>query len=160
VIAVFPALMRSLLASMPASAIHDGSLETWGPIQVLGHLIDVESIGFRDRISLILAEDHPYIHSIDPTARLVEGGFESRSLTSLLDQFDQMRRESIEWLRSLDPAELERSGEHDEAGEIKGSEFLHYWACHDLLHLRQMLMALQKRLEPHIGNTKKFFEDS
>lgn len=131
----------------------------WGARQVLEHLIDVEGIAFRDRIGRILNEDRPFIRSIDPPARLQEGGYAERSLDDLLAHFASMREESVAWLGSIHPGHFQREGEHDVAGTIKAGQLIHYWAVHDLTHLRQMVTALQASLLPHIGNMHTFLED-
>jgi hypothetical protein len=133
--------------------------DVWGARQVLEHLIDTESIAFRDRIGRILQEDRPYIQSIDPPARLQEGGYAERTLEDLLEIFEIRRTESITWLRSIDEGEFDREGEHEAAGTIRVGELLHYWAAHDLTHLSQMMTALRSRLLPHIGNMYMFLEE-
>ena len=152
--------MRSILTAVPESSLKGPSDDVWGARQVLEHLIDVEGIAFRDRIGRIVTEDDPYIRSIDPPGRLKEAGYDRLSLDELLDRFDALRRESAEWLRSMGPDDLERTGTHDEAGTIGAGQLVHYWACHDLLHLRQLFTALQDRMLPHIGNMHSFLEDS
>jgi hypothetical protein len=119
----------------------------------------VEGIAFRERIGRIVAEDDPFIRSIDPSARLDHGGYAAESLGDLLDRFAQQRAESIGWLKALSSGDLERTGTHDEAGTIGATELVHYWACHDLLHLRQLIYALQARMLPHIGNMHLFLEE-
>lgn len=126
---------------------------------MLEHLIDVEGIAFRERIGRIVAEDDPFIRSIDPSARLDQGGYSAESLSDLLERFARQRAESVDWLKALSSGDLERTGTHDEAGTIGAGELVHYWACHDLLHLRQLVTALQDRMVPHIGNMHLFLED-
>ncbi len=159
VIAGTPAVVRSILEAVPASSLNAPGDGEWGARQVLEQLIDVEGIAFRDRIGRIVTEDDPFIRSIDPPARLAGGGYASLPLEALLDRFTELRVESLQWLKSLSPEQLKRTGTHDEAGIIGAGELIHYWACHDLLHLRQLFTALQARLLPHIGNVHLFLEE-
>lgn len=154
-----PAVVRSILESVPESALAPSEQGAWGARQVLEHLIDVEGIAFRERIGRIVSEDDPFIRSIDAPARLEEGGYAAQSLADLLELFARQRAESVAWLQDLSSADLERTGTHDEAGTIGAGELVHYWACHDLLHLRQLITALQGRVLPHIGNMHLFLED-
>jgi DinB family protein len=154
-----PAVVRSILEAVPEGALAPSERGTWGARQVLEHLIDVEGIAFRERIGRIVSEDDPLIRSIDPPARLDQGGYAAQSLGDLLDRFDQQRAESVGWLKRLSSADLERTGTHDQAGTIGAGELVHYWACHDLLHLRQLVTVLQDRMLPHIGNMHLFLED-
>ncbi len=80
-------------------------------------------------------------------------------LASLLDRFAERRDQEVAWLRTLEPAALERLGTHDEAGTISAGNVFHYRACHDQIHLRQLSKQLQALAEPYIGNTRLFFED-
>jgi hypothetical protein len=153
-------VVSSILGAVPPSSLEGPAEGEWGARQVLEHLIDVEGIAFRERIGRIVTEDDPFIRSIDPPARLEAGGYASLPLAELLDRFAEQRVESIEWLKSFSPEQLERTGTHDEAGTIGAGELIHYWACHDLLHLRQLFSALQARLLPHIGNMHAFLENS
>ena len=135
----------------------------WGPRQVAEHLLDVEDIGFMDRVRRLVdaggGGERPHIRSIDPPARLVAGGYAERSLEDLLDEFERRRAGDVAWLRSLPQSALDNEGEHDRAGVFAARDLIHYWACHDLLHLRQIVRALQDGLAPFTGNLVSFFED-
>lgn len=159
VVATTPGVVRSMIQSAPEEVLSGEAGGVWGARQVLEHLIDVENIAFRERIGRILREDRPFIRSIDAPERLEEGGYAARSLEDLLSEFEAMREESVAWLRSIDPADFGREGEHDEAGTIRAGELIHYWAVHDLTHLGQMMVALRGKLVPHVGNMHLFLEE-
>lgn len=158
-IAHTPAVVRGFLLGASPEALEGSAGGEWGARQVLEHLIDVEGIAFRERIGRILNEDRPLIRSIDPPARLQEGGYAGRSVEDLLAELERLRAEDLRWLGAMDPADFEREGEHDAAGTIKAGQLIHYWAVHDLVHLRQLMASLQARLQPHIGNMHLFLED-
>jgi hypothetical protein len=159
VIAQTPAVIRGFFNGLSEPTLSGSAAGEWGARQVLEHLIDVEGIAFRGRIGRILNEDRPFIRSIDPPARLQEGGYDERTLDELLTELETLRAESTAWLRGIDPADFDREGEHDEAGIITAGQLIHYWAVHDLVHLRQMLTALQGKLVPLAGNMHLFLED-
>ena len=131
------------------------------------HLLDVEDIGFMDRVRRLVDSgptgteggERPFIRSIDPPARLVAGGYAERTLEDLLGELEQRRAADVAWLRLLPAGALANEGEHDRAGIFAAGDLIHYWACHDLLHLRQVLQALQDTLAPFAGNLSRFFED-
>ncbi len=160
IIAQTPAVIRGLLSGLSEQTLQGSSTDQWGARQVLEHLIDVEGIAFRQRIGRIVQEDRPFIRSIDPPARLHEGGYARRTTEDLLAELAAMRTEGIFWLRSLGPADFQREGEHDTAGSISAGQLIHYWAVHDLVHLRQMLKVLQDGLVPHVGNMTVFLEEA
>lgn len=154
-----PSLIRSCFAGLSEESLRGGEPDVWGARQVLEHLIDVETIAFRERIGRILDEERPLIRSIDPPARLEQGGYAAKSLEELLAEFEKLRAESTGWLRSIDEGDFGREGEHDVAGTIRVGELIHYWAVHDLTHLSQMTTALRGTLLPHVGNMHRFLEE-
>ena len=159
VIAQTPATLNGLLDGLSEETIGGSASGVWGARQVLEHLIDAESIAFRDRIGRILDEERPFIVSIDPPSRILEGGYAERSLEDLLSAFEELREASVAWLRSIDESAFNREGEHEVAGTIRVGELLHYWAVHDLTHLSQMMTALRSSLLPHVGNMHRFLEE-
>ncbi|CAN5892656.1 hypothetical protein BH23ACT12_BH23ACT12_10620 [soil metagenome] len=140
---VTPTLIRSSVATVSQEVLAGTEPDVWGARQVLEHLIDTESIAFRDRIGSILNEDRPYILSIDPPSRLQEGGYAERTLDDLVSTFESLRAQSITWLSTIDEGDFDREGEHEVAGVIRVGELLHYWAVHDLTHLSQFMTALR-----------------
>ena len=162
-----PGVLRALVGDLDAAVLEAarGSTEagSWGPRQVAEHLLDVEDIAFMDRVRRLVdssvSGERPFIRSIDPPARLVVGGYAARTLEDLLDEFEQRRACDVAWLRSLPAGVLASEGEHDRAGIFAARDLIHYWACHDLLHLRQIARALQDTLAPFAGNLVRFFED-
>jgi len=131
---------------------------------VAEHLLDVEDIAFMDRVRRVVdagtSGERPFIRSIGPPARLVEGGYAARSLEDLLGELERRRAGDVAWLRSLHPDALDFEGEHDRAGVFATRDLIHYWACHDLLHLRQIVRSLQDALAPFAGDLTMFFEDA
>jgi hypothetical protein len=130
---------------------------------VAEHLLDVEDIAFMDRVRRVVDGgvngERPYIRSIDPPARLVEGGYAARTIEDLLAELEQRRAGDVAWLRSLPAEALDSQGEHDRAGIFAARDLIHYWACHDLLHLRQVVRGLQDSLAPFAGSLTMFFEE-
>jgi hypothetical protein len=162
-----PAVLRGLVDDLDAAVLeaapgsaHDRS---WGPRQVAEHLLDIEDIAFMDRVRRLVdagvGGERPHIRSIDPPARLFAGGYAERTLEDLLGELEQRRATDVAWLRSLPAGALASEGEHDRAGIFAARELVHYWACHDLLHLRQIARALQDTLAAFAGNLVMFFED-
>jgi hypothetical protein len=153
-----PLILRGLLGGLEPSLLGSHTEAGWAPRQVLEHLLDVEGIAFADRIARVVHEERPFIRSIDPSGRLGDGGYGARSLDDLIDELVRRRVEDVAWLRSLGPEQLDREGEHDRAGTFTARQLVHYWACHDLLHLRQLARGLQDALAPSVGPLSTFFE--
>ena len=153
-----PRVLRALLVGLPLELIERPNDEGWSLKDIVAHLHDVEDVAFVERIQRMLTEDQPFIHSIDPPARLLAGGYASRETTELLDVLEQQRSAHVPWLRQLTPRDLVRSGEHDEAGDIRVIDVVHQWAAHDMAHLRQMALMLQQHLAPLMGATRGFYD--
>src|SRR5947209_5175418 len=109
-IARTPLVLRTLLSGLPPSLLSAPNEEGWSLKDIVAHLHDVEGIAFTERIGRMLAEEHPFISSIDPPARLIAGGYAARGLDELLDELEHRRDENVAWLTGLNCVELERAG--------------------------------------------------
>jgi hypothetical protein len=155
-----PAVLRALLADLDAELLHRPNPEGWSIKDVVAHLHDAEGIAFTERIGRILDEDAPAIASIDPPARLRDGGYAERSLEDLLAELATMRAAHADWIASLASDALARPGHHDRAGVITPADIAHQWAYHDLTHLRQIMEMIQASLAHGMGNTRAFYPES
>lgn len=155
-----PELLRHLLGELPPALLHRPNPEGWSVKDVVAHMHDVEGIAFTVRIRRMVEEDNPSIASIDPSARLTDGGYAAHALDELLAELAVRRAEHLTWLRSLDPAALARTGQHDTAGTLTPSAIVHQWAFHDLAHTRQIMEMLQAPLTPGMGNTRSFYPEA
>ena len=153
-----PGVLRSLLDGLPRELVEQPNDEGWSLKDIVAHLHDVEGGAMLERIERMLNEELPFIRSIDPPSRLVEGGYSARRLEELLDQLAQQRGEHAEWLAQLTLEQLERTGEHDEVGVIRVTDIAHQWAAHDMAHLRQMSLMIQQYLAPKMGATRGFYD--
>ena len=158
VLAITPALVRQLVQGISTEAAEAPVDEGWSAKDVVAHLIDTDGV-IGGRIRRIVEEDRPFIRSIDPPARLEQGGYRGRALSDLLAEFDTVRVASLRMLHSLSPAQLARVGDHDEAGEISAADLAHQWAFHDLMHVQQICKILQLPLLSGMGNTRRFYSE-
>lgn len=147
-----PATLRALLTPLPINVIEMRLDDGWSPKDVVAHLVDVDQDVFLAHISQVLAQDRPSFPEIDPTARLLEGGYAAAPLSELLDRLNELRTRDREWLDTIDWSRLDRVGRYEEAGEFTASQLLHYWAYHDLNHLAQISSMLRSALGPVVGD--------
>jgi DinB superfamily len=158
IVGVTPAMLRTLFAQLPPDA-RDAELdEGWSVRHCLAHVLDTEDV-IVGRMKRIVDEERPYVRSIDAPARLRDGGYLARNTESLLTEFETRRAEGIAWLKALPKSQLDRVGDHDEAGEISVADIAHQWAYHDLMHLKQAESIIQLRLEQGMGRTRLFYFD-
>ena len=150
-----PAALRALAG--PSDPARDAG--GWGVHEITAHLLDVNGFVFGARTRLVVERDNPGIPPVNLDGRVEASGHLERELTEVLEELARARAVDVAWLRSLTPAALARVGRHAEVGPISASEFVHFWAHHDLVHLRQVGAALQSVLLPFIGAQAAFLEE-
>lgn len=142
-----PFALNALLRDLPGTWTlrNEGEL-TWSAFDVVGHLIHGERTDWMPRVKMILQFGET--KAFEPfDRRAEERQSQGRSLAQLLDQFAQLRSESLDELRALNlqPEALPRRGRHPALGVVTLSQLLATWAVHDLTHLHQIsrVMAYQ-----------------
>ena len=109
----------------------------WTANEIIGHLIDGEWVsGYRLR--LILCEDAPTILGMNQDRWVAGLQHNHRDPSALVEMFRAMRELNLAVWRRLSPAELERTGMHNERGPESLAVMLRMLAGHDLSHLEQL----------------------
>jgi hypothetical protein len=147
-----PASLTVLLAGLPEPWVRategDG---TWSPYDIIGHLIDGERTNWIARARHILADERRPFDPFDRTAHFTES--QGKSVGELLTTFAQLRRENVAELvgMNLTPADLSRTGQHPEFGEVRLGQLLATWVVHDLDHLGQIVRTMAKVYADAVG---------
>ena len=128
----------------------------WCANEVVGHVIVTEKNGFAGRIRVILGTDEPDLPAYDRDGIQKERNDCARDPKELALELLDLRRDSLELLRSLRPEQLPRGGLHPQVGRLTVDELLHEWVHHDGNHLRQALGNVQAYVWPQMGNTRRF----
>lgn len=126
----------------------------WCVNECVGHLIEAEKRGFAGRIRDLVA-GRP-IESWDQVQVARERRDCERVSQSLWMEFMGLRNSSIALVRTLTPADLDRSGMHPKVGMLRVRDLLQEWVHHDRNHTKQLLTIQQERAYPHMGNAQKF----
>jgi hypothetical protein len=134
---------------------HQASGE-WCAREVVGHIIEAEKRGFAGRIRIILANDRPKLEAWDQVDVETQRNDCARVTDSVWMEFMGARQASVKLVRSLKPADLDRSGLHPKVGELKVRWLLQEWIHHDRNHTKQLLAIAQERVWPHMGNSQLF----
>lgn len=133
-----PGHLRQLFADR---AVSDGGERPfpgkWTPLEVLGHLIDVEWT-FAWRMRSIYGEDRPRIEPMDQDNWVAAQAFNEQPPGELLDDFESLRRINLKLWRRMTPADLQRVGRHRDRGEESLGTMRVMLAGHDLSHLDQI----------------------
>jgi hypothetical protein len=154
-----PAVLQSLLAGLSDDWImpNEGP-ETFSPYDVVGHLIHGEKTDWVPRAKMILEFGNTKtFERYDRFAQYEES--KGKSLQQLLEEFEVIRRENMNWIKSLNLTEddLGRRGMHPVLGEVTLRNLLATWVAHDLTHLAQVTRVMAKQYKEEMGPWPEFF---
>ena len=112
---------------LPASRLENHESEgTFGPCEILGHLIHGERTDWVPRIKLIL--DRGASQAFEPFDRRGYGDARGVSTGVLLDELETMRRSNLALASlSLSPSLLALKGLHPELGPVTPGQLLATW---------------------------------
>lgn len=136
-----PAELQEALAGYQPPA--ERSNESWGPIEYVAHLVDIEKLQ-RGRMQEILSREGAYLRSYDQERAAVEHDYASRSLDDALTQFATERGETMSLLMNLALKDWEKTGIHDERGELSIEDIAEILISHDAEHLADVRAALAR----------------
>ena len=143
--------LDALVRSVPADFLERRPApDEWSPREVLGHLLYVERL-LRDRVAAMVADapDNPMPKGAPAPP--------AAAPSASLGEWRRERGETLAWLPTLGPAELERASVSPRFGRITAREQIDEWAYHDLDHLRQLLAAIETDLYPWIGGYRRLY---
>ena len=110
----------------------------WSVHDVVQHLADAET-AFLWRTRLICAEEgEPVLQGYDQDRWASRLRYADALFAEVLEEVVVMRRRNLRLVRTLDPAELARTGRHVERGQESLALMLPLMAGHDLVHRRQI----------------------
>jgi hypothetical protein len=148
-----PTALDALLRGLPDIWVHRNEGEnTWTAFDIVGHLIWGERTDWMPRARRILESGEA--KAFDPFDRLAQfRESQGKSLDQLLDEFAQVRQESLAELKALNlqPDDLARRGRHAALGVVTLSQLLATWAVHDMTHLHQLSRVMAHQYRNAVG---------
>uniref|UniRef100_A0A832MNA0 DinB family protein n=1 Tax=Eiseniibacteriota bacterium TaxID=2212470 RepID=A0A832MNA0_UNCEI len=124
--------------------------DRWSVRESLGHLADCERV-LSYRLLRVLRGDATPLPGFDHVAYVASGGFERRSLATLVHEFAAVRAATVALVRSAAPADFARRVPVG-SGSITGTALAYVIAGHERQHQRLMreryLPCLPAREEP------------
>ena len=148
-----PSVLRILLSDLSDDWVEGNEgPETFSPYDVIGHLIQGEKTDWRDRATMIL--EYGTARSFVPFDRFAQvEESKGKSLKQLLDEFEDLRKDSLNWLRLLNLTETDlfKMGMHPDLGEVTLKQLLSTWVAHDLTHIAQVTRVMAKQYKEEIG---------
>jgi uncharacterized damage-inducible protein DinB len=113
----------------------------WAPIEVLGHLADLELV-FGARLRAMLSVDEPALQQVDE-ARLAERArYLDWPLPTALGRFERRRGENLELLETCSAEDLGRTGIHPSRGRLTIADMVAVMLAHDTDHVGQIRSRL------------------
>ncbi len=153
-----PAVLRTLLEPLPD--VWTDATEgpgTWRPFDVVGHLIHGERTDWLPRVEHLLQ----YGDAVEfpPFEReAMFGASRGRTIADLLEEFGQLRADSLVRLGRLNltDADLSRSGRHPEFGAVTLEQHLATWVAHDLGHISQVVRTMARQYVDAVGPWRSY----
>ena len=113
-----PEKLRAAVAGMTAEQLEARPIAgKWSTKQVVCHIADFEPV-YVDRMKRVIAEHEPTLFSGDPDLFAARLAYDRRDVTVELDFIEFARRHMDSILKSLQPEDFLRHGNHSEAGPI------------------------------------------
>jgi DinB superfamily len=148
VLAQTPDVLTDLVEKHSAAVLRTRPFEgKWSPNEIIGHLTDGEWV-YGYRLRLILCEDNPTILGTNQDSWVPALRHNEHQPSELVEIFRTLRQLNLTAWRQTSPADLERSGQHNERGQEPLGVMLRLVAGHDLSHLDQIaryVQAIQSR---------------
>jgi hypothetical protein len=119
----------------------------WTPNEVIGHLADSEWV-YGYRVRLILCEDNPTILGMNQDLWVAGQRHNEREPSEFVEMFRTMRQFNLALWKQMSPADLKRTGQHNERGPESLGVLLRMLAGHDLSHLGQITRYIQAVRQP------------
>ena len=115
----------------------------WSARQVIHHVADSEAQSYA-RLRRLLAEPDPVIQGYDEAAWASAPllGYTELPVENSLAVFAAVRSSSLDIIRRLSPADLDRTGVHSESGSYGVRQWLEIYAQHPADHAEQLRRAL------------------
>jgi len=139
-----PETLTGLLAGVSETQARQakGGDENWSVVEVICHLRDAEEISLQRTLAM-RDQDNPLIIGYDQEALARERKYHEAHLRSALTGFIAFRQRHLDVLAGLTPEQWERSGRHNEFGNINIFAFAIHKASHDAIHCAQIARQLK-----------------
>ena len=150
-LAEFPQALEKHYALFPAGYVHwappswDGvPSEAFTAIEQVCHVRDIEIEGYQVRFRRTLQEDSPLLSSIDSETVAKHRDYGRSDASRALAEFRAARAQTLELLRGLDQASLQRRAVFEGYGPVTLRALVHYLCSHDQQHLAGLQWLLGK----------------
>jgi hypothetical protein len=119
---------------------HDGD-KGWTVLEVLCHLRDYDNI-FRMRAERIRCREYPELPFYDHLELAQEKHYNDQVLASVIEEFSNSRRQTIDFFEQLSDNHWQRAGVHPERGHFTLVDAALQIGLHDTIHIEQITRIL------------------
>jgi hypothetical protein len=138
--AIFSALLNGCTEEQ-ARTLRGGG-EDWSVVEVVCHLRDAEERAL-ERMRLMRDQANPFIAAYDQEEWAHERNYTAQDLRESFAAFVNFREQHAAELAALSPEAWERTGRHEEWGQITISAHTLHMASHDAIHAAQLARQLK-----------------
>jgi uncharacterized damage-inducible protein DinB len=111
-----PGVLRKAVAGMTREQLLARPVPgKWSTLEVVCHLVDFDPI-YADRMKRTIAEEKPKLIGADEKCFAARLAYHQRDLDEELSILEHTRRQMARILKTLQPADFARIGQHDERG--------------------------------------------
>jgi hypothetical protein len=136
-----PEILKTRLADR--DDIQPRSIDDWGPVEIVAHMAQNEQV-HRNRMQEILTKHVPYLKGWDPVEAAREKDYSSMDMAAVLEEFVDQRGDTLVLLVNLALKDWDRTGVHDEMGEISIEDLASDLIDHDKKYLARLDEILQE----------------
>jgi hypothetical protein len=136
---IYDALLRGVTEEQARAA--RGRDENWSVVEVVCHLRDAEERAL-ERMRAIRDADDPFLPGYDQEAWARERRYAEQNLRDAFDAWKGFRSQFTNDLAALTPEGWERTGQHEEQGQITITAHALHMASHDAIHAAQIARQL------------------
>jgi len=147
----FPDQLEAHYALIPAAYRHwapaswDGApSEALTALEQVCHVRDIEVEGYQRRIARTLAEETPFLPSIDTEALARDRRYGEDDAAAALAAFRAARAQTLRTLEDIAPGDLDRAANFEGYGPVTLRGLVHYLCSHDQQHLAGLQWLLGK----------------
>jgi uncharacterized damage-inducible protein DinB len=138
-----PTTLRRLIDCVPHERYGEAvAPDRFSLTEMVAHLADWEDV-FLDRMRLAHEAPGSPVELHDEGERAIEKHYSTRDLQHELDVFENRRRDTVDFLNTLAPADWKKTFQHPERGPLTIQDQVTMLLGHDLYHLEQTSQYLR-----------------
>lgn len=121
------------------------AVDEFSVVEQVCHLRDLEREGYSARIKKLLTENQPLLPDFDGSRIARERDYNSQDFEAAFQEFALERAENVRLMKTLSPAQLNRSGVLEGVGAITLEKLFQLMREHDQSHRKELSDLRERR---------------